>query len=228
MAIKNVQIELFESNLFVELEAEETMTFTILIAKLKAAEHLQPEKVYYIKTATGASVKESNSFNFYKQSYFVITENPDWKTQETTGPGLNDVPVVTTDLMMNDDKYWVLPFLTGVSWKNDELQSQLFCLDKIETSSGRTMSVNIVVQYSPLDTPPSSRKHIYDRTLKMKEILADALGVELVMNNITEMNFQDHAAKLSEKILYYLTSHMELKWGTKISFVAIVGFRELV
>jgi hypothetical protein len=186
----------------------------------------QPIVFEFIKTPAGSPVKESSSISSYKQNNFIVTENPDWKSPAQKHGNLADIPEISAEMILNDNKYWVLPFFTSASWDNDELQSQLFCLNNITTSSGKKMSLNLIVQYSLLDTTLSGSKHIYDRTAKMRQILADALNIELVVNNIAENNFYENLSKLSGKMHYYLTSHMELKWGTKVNSVSIVGFRE--
>lgn len=226
MPTKILQIELLENNLFVELEAEETMPFSIIVAKLKTENHLKTDGTYYVKTTSGMPVKETSAISIFRQNSFVITENPDWKSPEIISSNLAEVPQVTGDMVMNDNKYWVLPFCNGISWDNDEFQSHLFCLNNVIDASGKKLSLNIVVQYSLIETTLSGSRHIHDRAIKMRQILEDAFNVELVVNNINENNFYDHRDKLTGKMHYYLNSHMEAKWGTKIERVSITGFRE--
>jgi hypothetical protein len=47
MATKILQLELLESNLLIELEAEETMCLSTLISKLRTEEYLKDGGVYW-------------------------------------------------------------------------------------------------------------------------------------------------------------------------------------
>ena len=226
MATTNLQVELLEKNLFIEVEAEETMAFSTLISKLKIEKHLNPDEIYFIKTPSGMPVNEEVSISFYKEKNFIVTENVDWKSPAMRSVNLIDIPEISAELILNDNKYWVLPAYTGVIWENDDLQTQLFCLNNVLVPGGKVMSLNLLVQYSLVDAILSGSKQISDRTIKMRQILVDALNIELAVNNITENNFFDNLPKLSGKMQYYLTSHMELKWATKIYGVSIVAFRE--
>lgn len=226
MATKLLQIELLENHLFIELEAEETMTFRTILSKLKTEEHLEFDRFYFIKTPTGMTIKEENSISFYKENNFVITEKSDWKSPTIRSSTLMEIPEISAELILTDNKYWILPSYNGAIWDNDDLQTQLFCLNNVSVSNGKIMSINLLVQYSLFDTILSGSKHISDRTIKMKQILGDAFNIELGVNNITENNFFENLSKLSGKMHFYLTSHMELKWSTKIHVVSIVAFRE--
>jgi len=228
MATKNLQIELLESNLFIELDAEETMLFVTLLSKLKTEEYLKTEGVYFIKTLSGMPVNEEVSVNFYKEKSFIVTENVNWKSYTTRSLNLMDVPEISAELILNDNKYWVIPSYTGAVWENDDLQTQLFCLNNVTVPGEKIMSINLFVQYSLIDAIFSESKQICDRTIKMRQILVDALNIELAVNNITENNFYENLPKLSAKMQYYLTSHLELKWATKIFGVFIIGFREFM
>lgn len=226
MATKNLQIELLESNLIVDIDAEETMSFATLLSKLKTGEYLKSDTSYYIKSTSGMPVNEDFNICFHKEKDFVITENADWKSPAIKSISLVDVPEVSAELILNDNKYWILPTCTGALWENDDLQTQLFCLNNVIAPGARIMSINIIVQYSLNDAIITVSKQVTERTIKMRQILVDALNIELAVNNITENNFFDNLSKLSGKMHYYLNSHMELKWATKIYGVSIVGFRE--
>ncbi len=226
MAIKLLQIELLENYLFIEIEAEETMTFRTLVNKLKTEEHLKYDEVYFIKTPSGMPVNDEVSISFYKEKKFIVTKNADWKTPAMRSVNLVDIPEISAELVFNDNKYWVLPSYTGIIWENDDLQTQLFCLNNVIVPGGRVLSLNLFIQYSLIDTIISGSKQVSERTIKMRQILVDALNIELAVNNISENNFFENLQKLSGKMQYYLTSHMELKWATKIYGVSIVGFRE--
>lgn len=226
MATKLLNIELLENNLFIEIDAEETMTFRTVLSKLKTEEHLRFDGIYFIKTPSGMPINEESSISFYKEKNFIITENANWKSPEIRSVNLIDIPEISAELILNDNKYWVLPSYSGAIWGNDDLQTQLFCLNNVIAPGGKIMSINLLVQYSLLDAIISGSKQISERTIKMRQILVDALNIELAVNNITENNFFENLPKLSGKMQYYLTSHMELKWATKIYGVSIVGFRE--
>lgn len=226
MATKLLQVELLENNLVIEIEAEETMPFNILLSKLKTEGYLKTEGTYFIKTPTGLPVRENLQVSFFRQSSFVITDNPDWKTTSVKSGSLTDVQEINTSMMLNDNIYWLLPFCSGANWSDDALQSQLFSLNNVKASNGKKLFLHIITQYTLIDDTLSGSKHIQERTAKMKQILTDALNIELAVNNIHENNFYEYYEKLNEKMRHYITSHMELKWGTKIECVSVVGFRE--
>jgi len=226
MATKLLQVELLENNLIVEIEAEETMPFSILLAKLKTEGYLKTEGIYFIKTPTGIPIRENLHISLSRQSAFVITENPDWKSTSVKSSSLADVQEIDSAMILNDNTYWLLPFCNGANWRDDALQSQLFNLNNVIASNGKKMLLHIVVQYSLIDATLSGSKHVNDRTSKMKQILGDAFNIELAVNNISENNFYENCEKLNDKMRHYITSHMELKWGTKIECVTILGFRE--
>lgn len=226
MATKNLQIELLESHFFIDVDVEETMAFDTLLSKLKTEEYLKHDRVYFIKTPSGMPVNEDVNVSFYKERNFIITENADWKSPSTRSTSLITVPEISEELILNDNKYWILPSYTGVVWNNDELQTQLFCLNNVKVPGEKIMSVNLIVQYSQTNATFSEPKQIAERTIKMRQILVDALNIELAVNNITENNFFENLPKLSGKMQYYLTSHLELKWATKVYGVSITGFRE--
>jgi hypothetical protein len=226
MATKLLQVELLEKKIFVEIEAEETMPFSLIVTKLKTEGYLESEGIYFIKTPTGISIRENIHISLTKQDVFVITENPDWKSTAVKSSSLTDIQEIDSPMILNDNTYWLLPYCSGANWRDDALQSQLFSLSNVNTSNGKKMLLHIVVQYSLIDTTLSGSKHVNDRTAKMKQILGDALNIELAVNNINENNFYENCEKLNGKMRHYITSHMELKWGTKIECVTVVGFRE--
>src|SRR6266496_6747352 len=188
MATKLFQIELLEYHLFLELEAEETMTFRTVVSKLKSADHLKPEINYFIKTPSGSPIKDTNSINSYKQNNFIIAEDADWKCPAMKNGQLAEIPEIAAEMILSDNKYWILPFFNGSSWDDDELQSQLICLEDITALNGKKMTLNLVIQYSLTDATLLGNKKAHDRTVKMKQILEDALNIELMVNNITENN----------------------------------------
>lgn len=226
MALKIIRAELLESNVIVELEAEETMNFQNIISKLKTEEHLKPEVSYFIKTAAGGNVKANTAIADCKQNYFVITENTDWKCPALKNGTLADVPEIQSELMINDNKYWILPYGGNVEWDREDLQAQLYCLDNISNSSSGKMSINVIVQFYLSETALVGNKKTHERAVKMKQILEDALSIEMAVSNITEDSFYGSMENLSEKLKHYLMSHMETQWGTIIHSVSIVGFRE--
>jgi len=226
MATKLLQIELLENHLFLEVEAEETMTFRTIISKLKTQEHLNPEISHFIKTQSGGTIREISTISSCKQNSFVITEDPDWKCPAMKNGQLTEVPEIAAELIFCDNKYWILPFFTGSAWNEDGLQSQLLSLNDITSPNGKKMSLNIVVQYSLTDATLLGNKKVHDRTVKMRQILKEALNIEIMVNSITENNVYENIEKLEKKLLFYLTSHLESQWGTLIHNLSIVGFRE--
>lgn len=226
MAVKSLQVELLEKNLFVELDAEETMAFSTIIAKLRTENHLKPEQAYFVKTTSGIPVMESSPVCKFRQKNFVITENADWKSPEVKSGNLTDVPEVSDELVLNDNMYWILPFCSGLSWDHDEIQTQLFNLNNVVDCTGKKLVIHTAVQYMLTDGTLSGNKHSQERASKMRQILEDAFNVELAVNTVSENNFYSFQEQLTGKMHYYLTSYMESKWGTKIEKVALIGFRE--
>ncbi|MFN8288954.1 MAG: hypothetical protein U0U70_01735 [Chitinophagaceae bacterium] len=226
MATRLLQLELLENNLFIEVEAEETLTFSTLILKLRSDEYLRTDVNYFIKTLSGSTVKENSSVGNYRSANYVITENPDWKSPAMRNGKLAEVPEIAAEMILSDNRYWVLPFFNGTSWDNADLQTQLFCIDGITTYTGKKMSLNVVTQYTMNDATLLGSKKTGERTSKMRQIIEDALNIELKVNNITENDFYSNIETLSEKLKYYLTSHLESHWGTKIHTVSIASFRE--
>lgn len=226
MALKIIRAELLESNIIVEMEVEETMNFQNIVAKLKTEEHLRQEVSYFVKTTAGGSIKPNIAIADFKQSYFVITEDIDWKCPALKNGALADVPEIQSELLINDNKYWILPYGGNVEWDREDLQAQLLCLEGIPNASSGKMSINLIIQFYLSETALVGNKKTHERTVKMKQILEDALSIEMAVSNITEDSFYGNMENLSEKLKHYLMSHMETQWGTIIHSVSIIGFRE--
>lgn len=226
MATKTIQIILLDRDLDLEIEAEETMTFQGILTRLSTLEYIKPDLEYYIKTQSGVPIKGLSSVGSVKYDVVVITENPNWKSSVLSSASLSDIPEVISDIILHENKYWLIPLFSATSWDDDELLSQLFCLNNINAPNNRKLSINVVVQYSHLDPTLLGSKLTKDRTEKMRQILRDSFDIEIMVNNISENNFYENIKMLCEKAYYYLASHMELQWGTKVTNVSIVGFRE--
>lgn len=228
MAKRVLQIDAVDNNFMAEIELEETVQFKVLLSKLKAAGHLNPGDAYFIKTPDGNSIRENDAIRLHKKNDFIITKYPEWKPISNNGIDQYEVFNISKGVAHDDNNiYWLFPFSGEASWNDLNLRTQLFDLEKIETSNGINLRIKMLVQYSVSDAVVFNSLPMTERVMKMKQILIDGLSIELASKGITDSNFYSNTELLTGKIRSYLSSHMELKWGTKIDCISIISFNPL-
>lgn len=225
MAKRIINAELIDSDQIAEIEMEETISFKVLLGKLRTEGHLE-DGLCYVKTSDGSLVQENDLVRQYQHNEFILTKNRDWQpfkandenvenSTYTTGPCIRDA----------DDWYWLLPLLENVSWTDLNLQTQLIELDNIGLQSGKKISLKMVVQYSTWGDGQANRQTALDKVIKMKQIFSDATQVEFASQQINENNLFEKLELLSNRVREYLTMHMEMKWETKVHLASITAFK---
>jgi hypothetical protein len=85
--------------------------------------------------------------------------------------------------------------------------------------------VHIAVQYAAITAEMPENINGMGIGEKMRQILTDALNHEIIMNKVPDDQLFFSATLLADKMLGYISSHMELVWDTKIHSVVIAGYR---
>lgn len=223
MAIKIMQVELMENNAFIELEVEETMELKVVIAKLRSLGHLPNDKDYYIKNPDGTSIWEGNQIKVCKENRLIITTEKDWKPQLIFSGGFADMDEVNGNMILNDDTYWILPFLNKALWNDFGGGSHLFLLENIFLYDEKSINIRVLVQYSVINIQIVNSVNNTECANKMQQVLLNIVDNEKSREQITINNLHEKIEDLAVKMKYYLTTHTELKWGTKIDAVLILG-----
>lgn len=225
MAKRIINAELIDSDQIAEIEMEETISFKVMLGKLRTEGHLE-DGYCYVKTSDGNLVQENDLIRQYQNNAFILTKNLDWQpfkaNDETIENPLNTNGPCIKDA---DDWYWLLPVLENVSWTDLNLQTQLIELENISLQNRKKISLRMVVQYSAWGDSQANRQTALDRVIKMKQIFSDATQVEFANQQINENNLFEKLELLSNKVQEYLTMHMEMKWETKVHLASIAAFK---
>ena len=222
MATRTLRFDVLEINLIIEVEAEETMLFKVLIIKLKTEGHLDSADTYFIFTQNGVNVRENDLVRNHAENYYILTLDAGWRSKSTIF--LGDAPIynIPDGIIVNNNSKWFMSFLKRANWNEVSIQSQLMVLENIAMVNGKRINVKALVQYSPL--AHEGVQNTTDKYLKMNQVLSTILDHEVKNNGITDANFYNSADLLAANCSSYLDEHMRLVWNTKIEQVVFAGF----
>jgi hypothetical protein len=223
MATKLLQIEVLESNCFIELEVEETMLLKVVIAKLQSAGHLASDKDYYIKNPDGTVVWEDNAVKFCKESRMIFTIEKDWKPELVFSGGFSDAEEINDGVVLNEGTYWMLPFLDGVLWNDHGGGCRFFLLENILLYDGNSISIRLLVQYSQPGIPGTNGINSAEQANRMQQVLTNIFNNEMSVNHLTVNTLYDKIEELPDKMKRFLSMYTEQNWHTKVDSVSILG-----
>jgi len=223
MATRIMQLELLEDDMFIELEAEETLKLNVVIGKLKAMGHLASDKDYYIKNTDGSILSDGNLLKTCKEDKLVLTTEKDWKPQLTFSGGFSNVEEVSGKIVLNGDTYWMLPFLDEALWNDFDGWANLFLLENILLSDGNTVDIRVLTQCSVLNIETVNAASNTERANKMLRVLENVINYQLAGERLSVNNIHERIDDLSEKMRHYLNTYTEFTWGAGTNTVQIIG-----